>query len=115
MKLKRRSWIAILFISVCILCGVFYLLSNFGKAIVNRFGLITLVASVILVIAAIRSEEDSSGVTKIIVTLIEIIQFPALYCWAWYDIRGLGYIGFSAHSVLLILGIVYLMSPQYRK
>ena len=99
------------YVAACVVCGLFYLIVGFGKAIVGQYALILLAATVILTFSLIRNRGNASGLAKAIIAMIIASQAPIMFCWViWYP--GVRVLALLIHSAFCFLGIGCLVLAQ---
>ncbi|MBD5168517.1 MAG: hypothetical protein HDT20_00055 [Oscillibacter sp.] len=99
------------YVAACVVCGLFYLIVGFGKAIVGQYALVLLAATIVLTVSLIRNHGRVSGLAKTIIVMIIISQMPIMACWViWYP--GVRVLALLIHSAFCILGIGCLVLAQ---
>ena len=99
------------YVAACVVCGLFYLIVGFGKAIVGQYALVLLAATIVLTVSLIRNHGRASGLAKTIIVMIIISQMPIMACWViWYP--GVRVLALLIHSAFCILGIGCLVLAQ---
>ena len=107
MKTNYKA-LAAAYVAACIVCGLFYLIVSFGKAIVGQYALLLLAATIVLAVSLVRNHGKASGLAKAIIVMIIISQAPIMVCWGyWYP--GVALLAISIHSVFCMIGIAYLV------
>lgn len=58
------------YIGACIVCGLFYLMVDFGKAIVGQYALLLLAATIMLTVSFLRNHGRASGFAKAVIIML---------------------------------------------
>lgn len=111
MKMSSK-FATFIFAGACVACGLFYLIRDFGKAIVGQYALALLLAVAVLIISLVKNKGKSSGLAKAIGFMILLTQLPIMFCWAvWFPFETAAF-AISAHVIFCIIGAVYLIFAQ---
>ena len=97
------------YVAACIVCGLFYLIVGFGKAIVGQYALLLLAAAIVLAVSLVRNHGRASGLAKAIIVLIIVSQIPIMACWVYWYLGIRATLALLAHSAFCIIGIAYLV------
>ena len=106
---KQRKMVFSCYFLLAALIGIFYIPNgpNFGKSIVELWGIVALVLACAGIVALWI---NNRLVTRAVCVLMSIIQLPPVWCWMVFmtaQFAGMpGLLGFAIHAVLFVWGLV---------
>jgi len=105
---KQRKTVFSCYFLLAALIGVFYIPNgpNFGKSIVELWGIVALVLACAGIIVLWFNNRLA---TRVIFVIMSVIQLPPVWCWMIFmadRFAGMpGWLGFTIHAVLFVWGL----------